>query len=188
MPVNNNQDPTIEIEVGIPSDVAPEVIQGQEQIAVQEDQLVGEFQPTGRFSKKSLNTLVKVTKQLQPMFGLNADYPNFTEDQTEFPIEFVRLLLMFKQSIDDAIVEDVVGEEETFTLEEITDDKSIQLLAGKLGMVARDKKFKKWLARPEAEAPTEVPAEDIPPLYDEERTPLPEASDQSIDSLFMERL
>ena len=99
-------------------DVAPEVLQGMEQTAVAEDELVGEFQPRGNFTRKPLNALVVQAKKGQPLYGLKADYPNFPEDQTELPIEFVRLLLMFKQSIDDAIVADVLDEEDTFVLED----------------------------------------------------------------------
>jgi hypothetical protein len=95
---------------------------------------------------------------------------------------------MFKQSIDDAIGADVLDEEKTFQLEEITDDKSIQLLAGKLGAVAKDKKFKKFLEQPEEVPIEEAPLEEPTQLIDEERTPLPEGSDESIDELFMERL
>jgi len=178
----------IEIEIGPPTDVDPLVLQGQEAIAVEEDGMVGEFSPQGNFSKKTLNTLVKQTRQLQPLYGLNADYPEFQEDIQEFPTEFTRLLVMFKQSIDDAIATDILDEEKSFILEEITDDKSVQLLAGKLGAIAKDKKFKKFLEQPEEVPIEEAPLEEPTQLIDEERTPLPEGSDASIDELFMERL
>ncbi len=166
-------------------DVAPEVLQGMEQTAVAEDELVGEFQPRGNFTRKPLNALVVQAKKGQPLYGLKADYPNFPEDQTELPIEFVRLLLMFKQSIDDAIVADVLDEEDTFVLEDITDDSSLKILAGKLGKVFRNSKFKKFLATPDEEVVELSPAEES---LDDERTPLPEGSDESIEDLFLERV
>jgi hypothetical protein len=166
-------------------DIAPEVLQGQEQTAQAEDELVGEFQPRGSFSKKPLNTLVIQAKKGQPLYGLKADYPNFTEDQAELPIEFVRLLLMFKQSVDDAIVADILDEEDTFVLEDITDDSSLKILAGKLGKVFRNSKFKKFLATPDEEVVELSPAEES---LDDERTPLPEGSDESIEDLFLERV
>jgi|TARA_R100001530_G_scaffold134174_1_gene108549 hypothetical protein len=177
----------IEIEIGPPKEVDPYVLEGQEQIALEEDGMMGEFSPQGNFSKKPLNTLVKQTRALQPLFGLNADYPEFKEDIETFPPEFTRLLVMFKQAIDDAITKDIVDDGNTFQLEEITDDKSLQLLAGKLGAVARDKKFKKFLEQPE-ELAEEPAMEEETQTIDEERTPLPEGSDESIDELFMERL
>jgi len=169
-------------------EVAPEVAQGTEAVAVAEDEMVGEFQPRGNFKKKPLNTLVVQTTKMQPLFGLKGDYPKFKEDQTELPIEFVRLLLMFKQAIDDAITQDIVDEDSTFTMEEITDDSSIKILAGKLGKVVRDKKFKKFLSE---SAPTDEGMEEEiveEPALDEERTPLPEGADDTIDELFMGRM
>tara|TARA_R100000750_G_C2328637_1_gene89248 strand:- start:98 stop:628 length:531 start_codon:yes stop_codon:yes gene_type:complete len=174
------------LEVRIEEDeLAPEVLEGMEQTAVAEDELVGEFQPRGNFTRKPLNALVVQTKKGQPLYGLKADYPDFPTDQTELPIEFVRILLMFKQSIDDAIVEDILDEEDTFTLEEITDDSSLKLLAGKLGKVFRNSKFKKFLATPDEEV---VELSDAEVSLDDERTPLPEGSDETIEDLFLERV
>ena len=160
-------------------EMAPEVLQGTEGVAMAEDEMVGEFQPRGSFRKKPLNTLVMQTTKLQPLFGLKGDYPKFDDDQTELPIEFVRLLMMFKQSID---------EDSTFTMEDITDDSSIKILAGKLGSVVRDKKFKKFLSE---SAPTEKGMEEEmteEPTMDPERTPMPEGADETIDDLFMGRM
>jgi|TARA_R110000824_G_scaffold13196_3_gene57434 hypothetical protein len=170
------------------SDMAPEVVQGTEAVAVAEDEMVGEFQPRGNFKKKPLNTLVMMTSKMQPLYGLKGDYPKFDEDQTELPIEFVRLLMMFKQSVDDAIVADVVDEDKSFTMEEITDDSSVKILAGKLGTVVRDKKFKKFLSEsaPADEGMEEEIVEE--PSLDEERTPMPEGADETIDELFMGRM
>tara|TARA_R110000824_G_scaffold6216_5_gene28790 strand:- start:464 stop:991 length:528 start_codon:yes stop_codon:yes gene_type:complete len=169
-------------------EMAPEVLQGTEGVAMAEDEMVGEFQPRGSFRKKPLNTLVMQTTKLQPLFGLKGDYPKFDDDQTELPIEFVRLLMMFKQSIDDAIMADVIDEDSTFTMEDITDDSSIKILAGKLGSVVRDKKFKKFLSE---SAPTEEGMEEEmteEPTMDPERTPMPEGADETIDDLFMGRM
>jgi len=163
--------------------IDPIVLEGQEQIAQQEDSLMDEFSPAGQFSKKSLNALVKVAKQLQPMFGLNADYPDFTEDVTDLPTEFTRLLMMFREAVSDAVASDVIDEDKLFELDGIADDSGLQVLAGKLGAVAKDKAFKKFLSSPPPEAP-EAQEE----VVDEERTPAPEEMDASIDELFGGRL
>jgi hypothetical protein len=164
-------------------DIDPRVIEGQEQIAQQEDSLMNEFSPSGSFSKKSLNALVKVAKQLQPLFGLKADYPEFTEDVEYFPTEFTRLLMMYKQAVDDAIAMEVIDEDKTFILDDVSDDNSVQVIAGKLGAVVKDKAFKKFLSAPPTEV-EEVKEETV----DEERTPVPEEMDSSIDELFGGRL
>lgn len=167
-----------------PSTVLPEVLQGQEQIATAEDDMMLELQPRGDFSRKPLNALVVVTRKMQPLFGLEGDYPKFDGDLTELPVEFVRVLSMFKQAIDDAIAQDILEPEDAFDLAELSDDSSLKLLAGKLNKVLRDRKFKKFLSdKPAAEEEVEVAT------VDEERTPLPEgAGDMDLDALFMERM
>jgi len=164
--------------------VLPDVLQGQEQIATAEDDMMLQLQPQGDFSRKPLNALVVVTRKMQPLFGLEGDYPKFDGDLTELPVEFVRVLSMFKQAIDDAIAQDILEPEDAFDLAELSDDSSLKLLAGKLNKVLRDRKFKKFLSdKPAAEEETEAP------VVDEERTPLPEgAGDMDLDALFMERM
>ena len=165
-----------------PGTVLPEVLEGQEQIAVAEDDMMSEMQPRGSFSRKPLNALVVVTRKMQPLFGLEGDYPKFDGDLTELPPEFVRVLSMFKQAVDDAIAQDILDAEDAFDLAELSDDSSLKLLAGKLNKVLRDRKFKKFLSAKPA-------AEEEAPAIDEERTPLPEgAGDMDLDALFMERM
>jgi len=166
------------------SKAMPEVLRGQEQVAMEEDDMYSSFQPKGSFSRKPLNALVMVTRMMQPMYGLKADYPKFDSDLEELPMEFVRVLMMFKQSIDDAIAQDILDEEDSFELEQLTDDSSLKILSGKLGKVMRNKQFKKMLsAKPEVSE-----EEEAPPVEAEERSPMPMGSDQSIDALFMERM
>lgn len=162
----------------------PMAIKGQQEVAMAEDDMYSSFQPRGDFSRTPLNALVMVTRKLQPMFGLKGDYPKFDSDIDELPIEFVRVLMMFKQAVDDAIAQDILDEEDRFELEQITDDSSLKILAGKLGKVMRNKKFKKMLSsKPEGEKP-----EQETPMEAEERSPMPMGSDQTIDALFMERM
>jgi len=164
--------------------IDPRVIEGQEQIAQQEDSLMGEFSPTGSFSRKALNSLVKVARKLQPLFGLKADYPDFDEDAEVLPTEFTRLLMMFKQATDDAVAAEAVDADKVFILDDVTDDSGIQVIAGKLTALAKDKAFKKFLDSP----PPEAPEAEEEVVVDEERTPAPEEMDTSIDELFGGRL
>jgi len=169
-----------------PSMLSPDVVSGQERIAAEEDRMMMEFQPKGDFSRKPLNALVVVTRKMQPLFGLEGDYPRFDSDLTELPVEFVRVLSMFKQAIDDAIAQDILDEADAFMLEDIRDDSSLKLLAGKLNKVLRDKKFKKFL---EAKPAMEETEEEETEMRDEERTPMPSgAEEMDLDALFMERM
>ena len=167
-----------------PSTVSPDVLAGQERIAAEEDRMMMEFQPQGDFSRKPLNALVVVTRKMQPLFGLEGDYPKFEGDLTELPVEFVRVLSMFKQAIDDAIAQDILDEEDAFVLEDLRDDTGLKMLAGKLNKVLRDRKFKKFLeAKPGSEPEPETE------MIDEERTPMPTgAEEMDLDALFMERM
>jgi len=171
--------------MAIREEVDPLVLEGQELIAQTEDSLMDEFTPTGNFSKKVLNSLVKATQKMQPLFGLKADYPTFNQDVEQLPTEFTRVLMMFKQAIDDAVAQDIVSEDNTFILDDVVDDSGLQLIAGKLGAVVKDKAFKKFLETPDV---SQEPVQDEAPTIDEERTPSPDNMDDSLDELFGERI
>ena len=171
--------------------IDPIVLEGQERLAQSEDDFVGGFSPVGDFKKKSLNSLVKVTRKLQPLFGLKADYPLFETDETRLPVEFTRMLMMTKQAIDDAVAADVVDETNLFELEDVVDDTSLQLLSGKLNNVVKNKSFKKFMDSPVVDD-REVPFEEAPvqeptdaPAVVNPTDVLPE---QSIDELYQGRI
>ena len=65
-------------------DLAPELQALEEQDA----QEYSDTAPTGDFSNKSLNNLVKASNKLLPAFDQEPTYPTFSEDATEssFPI------------------------------------------------------------------------------------------------------
>jgi hypothetical protein len=175
--------------MAIKEEVDQRVIEGQEQIAVQEDSLMDEFTPVGNFSKKALNALVKVTRQMQPLFGLKADYPQFTDNVEQLPTEFTRVLMMFKQAVDDAIAQDIIDEGNTFILDDVIDDTGLQIIGGKLNSIVKDKGFKKFLDTADV---TKTDVQEAPPveeqIVDEERTPAPNDMEASLDELFGGRL
>lgn len=169
--------------------ILPGVLEGQEMIAEQEDMMLAEMAPKGDFKRKPLNALVVVTRKMQPLFGLEGDYPKFDGDLTELPIEFVRVLSMFKKAVDDAIAQDILSEDDSFDIQEISDSSSLTLLAGKLNNVLRNKAFKKFLA--EKPEPTEVMEESEveETAVDSDRTPMPGGSEEmDLDELFMGRM
>tara|TARA_R110000782_G_scaffold232449_3_gene318665 strand:- start:6 stop:527 length:522 start_codon:yes stop_codon:yes gene_type:complete len=166
-------------------EINPIVIDGQEQIAEQEDSLMDEFTPVGDFSKKALNALVKVTRQLQPLFGLKADYPQFTDGTEQLPTEFTRVLMMFKTAVDDAIAQDILDDSQGFVLDDVIDDTGLQVIGGKLNIVLKNKGFKKFLNTPDV---TPLNVQEEAPVVDEARTPAPAEMDASLDELFGGRI
>lgn len=121
-------------------------------MAEDEDEMMyKEMAPRGLFKTKQLNNLVKATNRLLPLFGQTPDYPEFNQPINEFPVDFVRILAMFKGAIDAAVEEDVILPSSSFEMEDIKDDASVQVVAGKLSMLPQNKPFQKWLKSQEME-------------------------------------
>tara|TARA_R100000700_G_C3162851_1_gene138545 strand:+ start:531 stop:998 length:468 start_codon:yes stop_codon:yes gene_type:complete len=95
------------------------------------------MQPQGKFSAGALNRLVKELNVVLEMFG--ETYPEFEEDITIFPQEFVQSLNMVVAAADDA------GVEFEIDMEEITDDRDLAMVAGQLRKLAKDKTLQKFL-------------------------------------------
>ena len=132
--------------------------QGQAQVEDAEDTQYEMVAPKGNFSAKGLNALVDASNKLAPMFGLDA-YPRFTEDQVSLPPEFMRLLSMFTAAIEDAIEDGVLPEDSALVFDGITDDRGLQMIAGRLIMAAKNGQFKRFLSKkekPESETKIEI--------------------------------
>ena len=123
--------------MSIPTDILAQAEEiGAEQDMMQE-QAMTEMAPQGKFSMDALNRLVKELNVVLDMFG--ETYSEFAEDITVFPPEFVTALSMVKSAADDS----GVGLEIDFA--EITDDRDLAIVAGKLRELANSKEFKKFL-------------------------------------------
>jgi hypothetical protein len=109
--------------------------------------------PTGDFTSRGLDPLVRSTNRLLPLFGQTADYP-MVEDTSKLPVDFTRILAMFSAAAEDAIAQDIIREEMKLDLESLRDDTSLITMAGKLDMLSKDKDFKRFLSEP---APEEEP-------------------------------
>jgi hypothetical protein len=103
--------------------------------------------PTGDFTSRGLDPLVRATNRMLPLFDQSGDYPE-VEDTNRLPVDFTRILSMFKAAVDDAIDQDVVREEMRIDLDGVKDDTALMTIAGKLDMLSKDKDFKKFLAEP----------------------------------------
>lgn len=93
--------------------------------------------PQGKFSKNALNRLVKELNVVLDMF--EQSYPEFEEDITVFPEDFVRMLDMVASAASDA------GVDFELDMQSITDDRSLMMVAGQLRKLSKDKTFKKFL-------------------------------------------
>lgn len=142
--------------MSIPTDMLAqaEAVGQQQQMMLDQTMIV----PEGKFSKGALNRLVKQLNVVLEMF--DQSYPEFNEDITVFPPEFVTSLEMVMTAANDA------GVDFDLDFEEIKDDRDLAMVAGKLSKLAKDKTFKRFLEsnslRPEeAEEETVVEEETV---------------------------
>jgi hypothetical protein len=134
--------------MSIPTDLIAEAgMVGAEQDAMMQ-QMQEQITPQGKFSKNALNRLVKELNVVLEMF--QQTYPEFEEDITIFPEEFVTSLSMVKSAADDA------GVDFEINMEEISDDRDLAMVAGQLRKLSKDKTLKKFL-----EANTLMPEEEV---------------------------
>jgi hypothetical protein len=138
-----------------------------EQLAGELDELRNrgfeQFSPQGKFSKKSLQALTKAVNAALEVFR-QPPLPLPEEDiDGSLPVEHVKAIMM----ISDAMADSGVGE--AIDLTQITDDKSLVAVAGKIDAAAKDKAFKSFLAKPlenqvgEVETETQVEVEEEVP-------------------------
>lgn len=103
--------------------------------------------PEGDFTSRGLDPLVRATNRMLPLFDQTGDYP-MVEDTQKLPTDFVRILAMFQQAVEEAIDEDVVNEEMRISLDDVRDDTALMTIAGKLDMLSQDREFKRFLEAP----------------------------------------
>ena len=144
-----------------------------------EEGMYEETAPKGKFSPKGLMPLVKAANALLPAFGQTPDYPALKEPMTQLPTDLTRVLSMFIAAVDDAVSAEAVDPQMTLSLDGVTDDRGLMLLAAKIDALAKNKDFKRFLKEPGP-----MPEANV----DEERTPTPEMADEAADSLMMSRM
>lgn len=124
-----------------------ESIARQGEVDEMEDELYSASAPKGRFTSKAANALVDAANRLLPLFGISDKYDKLSGDMTTLPPAFVRMLMMFKAAIDDAVAEGALPEDAVIDLSIITDDSGLQSLAGRIGMAAKSPAFKRFLSK-----------------------------------------
>lgn len=173
--------------MGLSPDYSPEMERAEadlddsiDRAKAADDEVFRAMSPQGQFSASALNGLVKAHNKVLKLFGLE-DYPQFKEDQTEFPEEFTRQLAMIIAAASDAVAQDLIEPGLVPSLDEVSDDTSLRLLSGKLDQLAKSKEFKRFLKEAPPEEEEEVLAEEATPA---EAGP----SDIEIDELFAGRM
>ena len=146
-----------------------------------DEAVFAQIAPTGDFSVKALNNLVKATNRLLPLFGQEPTYPEFGEDVEVFPADFVRVLAMFQGAINTAVDAEMIPEDMDFMMEEISDDRDLTLLAGRLNALSDSRDFKLFLKDPPMEEEDEEE-------MDEEQMEENNMTEADIDAMFMDRV
>lgn len=157
----------------------------QGEVEASEDELYAATAPKGKFSGKAANALVEATNRLLPMFGIEEKYDRFGGGaMTTLPPEFVRLLTMFSKAISDAVDTGALPEDAIIDLSIVTDDNGLQSLAGRIGMAAKSREFKRFLSQ----KTTAQGGEKMEEEEEEEEGMSEEMGSEDMDKLMMERM
>lgn len=129
-----------------------------DEVDMAKDKTLTEMAPRGDFSMSALNKVVDALNAVLPAFGPTAEeYPSFADDEEELPPEFVNQLMMVATAAADADMMDTLAMGDVM---EVSDDRDLQLLAGKLRTLSESRDFKQFLKQPmDGEAPMAVEVE-----------------------------
>ena len=99
--------------------------------------------PSGVFTERALNTFVKGINEALSLFPGVEPVEQFSGDvDGAMPENVTRVLGMIKSAFTD------YSGEEPFTFQDITDDRSLKEVAGKLMAMKKDTGFRAFLAKP----------------------------------------
>jgi hypothetical protein len=109
------------------------------------DAVFVEKAPKGKFSKATMNELVRAFRSAQTLMGFGEEdmYPEFTEQVvSEFPPEFVRGLAMLATAAED------YGQPGLIDLSAVRTDAEVAMLASKILSLVEDPEFVAFLEAP----------------------------------------
>jgi hypothetical protein len=112
----------------------------------------------GMFSQTSMNALVSAANDALESAGFEGDYPEFQSDVTEFPGEFMRLLMMLSDAAGEA------GTGVSIEVSGIEDDRDVAMLASQVKKLAQSPEFQRAMS---GGAEVEVEAEMAPGMAPE---------------------
>ncbi len=131
-----------------PSDVQSQIDQAKQD----EQELASVTAPVGTFTPKAIKALAatvnEAAKKLLGVEPIEVQIPvpeGRTKTLPAIPAELVRPIQAFGQLAGDAVAVDICDEDHLFTLEDIVDDTSAALVAGKIRYLANDKRVAKWI-------------------------------------------
>lgn len=109
--------------------------------------------PQGKYSARAMNALVDVVNEMMMQMGEATPYPEFTEDQTMFPQDFMQMLMSIMTIAEQA------GVPVEMSLSEVVSDRDVAKLVALLKRVAKDKRMQDFLSREEEPEEMEVTEE-----------------------------
>lgn len=113
--------------------VATEMREGGEAMQAELDDALPVIR--GMYSQTAMNALVDAVNTALEASGFAGDYPEFESDVTEFPPEFIRVLMM----LSDAAAQ--TGAAVQLTLDALEDDRDVAMLASQVSQLAADAAF-----------------------------------------------
>ena len=113
--------------------VATEMREGGEAMQAELDDALPVIR--GMYSQTAMNALVDAVNTALEAWGFAGDYPEFESDVTEFPAEFIRVLMM----LSDAAAQ--TGAAVQLTLDALEDDRDVAMLASQVSQLAADAAF-----------------------------------------------
>ena len=141
--------------MSIPQDIMAEAEQVGAAMDAEMSSALAAAAPQGKFSARALNALVAELNAILPMFGAPL-YPEFAEDITVFPPEFVEQIMMLAGAAEQA------GIDSGIDLSDIEDDRDLAKLAGVLKILAANEAFIAFLQTPVEEEVVEEVVEVAP--------------------------
>ena len=109
--------------------------------------------PQGKYSARAMNALVQVVNEIMTMMGEASPYPEFTEDQTMFPQDFMQMLMSIMTIAEQA------GVPVEMSLSDVVSDRDVAKLVALLKRVAKDKRIQDFLSQQEEPGEMEVTEE-----------------------------
>lgn len=109
--------------------------------------------PQGKYSARAMNALVQVVNEIMTMMGEASPYPEFTEDQTMFPQDFMQMLMSIMTIAEQA------GVPVEMSLSDVVSDRDVAKLVALLKRVAKDKRVQDFLSQQEEPGEMEVTEE-----------------------------
>ena len=149
-----------------------ELVQAIQEEEAAENELLAETAPTGKFSATSMSRLMRAAEAFAEVaqgVDVQLGEPEATTDKlgnesVAFPPQLVRVLSMAEQMVEDAIAANVLAPEMALSMDGVSSDTQLAMLAGRLEEAARDRGFLRWLQEPpdEPEVQEEAPVEEAP--------------------------